>query len=105
MNIEKLIKYSPNNIYARDYYKAYNEFVRARNKLKKYEHNTDDRTSKIYRDLKNKFVFWNKKVPEKSVIAGKEEKKILAKQEENRLQERGYTTSPFYKNNHLDFLA
>lgn len=105
MNTEKLIKYSPNNIYAKDYYNAYNKFVRARNKLIKYEQNTNDRSSKIYRDLKNNFVFWNAKVPEKSVIAGKEEKKILAKQEENRLQERGYTTSPFYRNDHLDFLA
>lgn len=104
MNTNNLIKYSADNVCARDYYNAYNEFVRARNKLIKYEHKTDDRTSKIYRDLKNKFLFWDKKVPELSNVAGREEKKIIAKREEGDQFEK-FMSNPFYKHNHLDFWA
>ena len=48
----------------------------------------------------SEFLFWNAKVPEISQIAGKEEEKINAKQQEN-----SFASSPFYKNDKLDYMA
>lgn len=104
MGSETLIQYSPSNIYARKYYDAYNEFDKARKKVIAYEQQSDDRQSKVYHELMSQFLYWDAKVPELSQIAGKEEEKIAAKRKQQQ-QENLLTSSPFHKNDKLDFMA
>ena len=99
----RIYKYSPDNIYARNYYNACTEFDRIRNKVIAYEQQTDDRESPAYRAMMAKFDYWNKKVPETSNIAGKEEEKLTAQKEQEK--NNNYSTSPFYNNDRLDYLA
>ena len=100
----RIFTYSPNNIYANDYYNACNRFDAIRNKVIAYEHKTDDRSSANYKAMMNEFRYWDAKVPELSNIAGREEDR-LAEKKEQKQKENNFSTSPFYKNDKLDYMA
>ena len=97
----RIFTYSPNNIYANDYYNACNEFGNIRNKVIAYEHKTDDRNSAEYKAMLAEFSYWDAKVPELSNVAGEEENKLAKKEQENNK----YSVNPFYQNDRLDYMA
>ncbi len=105
----RVFSYSPNNIYANDYYNACNKFDKIRKEVIDYEHSTTDRESPAYRKMLNEFNYWDAKVPEKSNIAGKEEDRIRREKElENRQGNNPYMKMADFApntNHKLDFYA
>ena len=97
----RVFTYSPNNIYAGDYYSACKKFDSARNKVIQYEKSTPDRESPEYQRLMAEFTYWDNKVPETSNIAGKYENKLL-EQKENK--ESSGSNENISKNK-LDYMA
>ncbi len=81
METSRIFTYSPNNIYANDYYFACKKFDNARDKVIRYEHSTTDRESPEYQKLMQEFSYWDSKVPETSNIAGKYEDILKQKKE------------------------
>ncbi len=98
------ITYSHNNTKANDYYNALSKFYHSRDELRAYELKTDDRESNKYQQLVKEFEFWDSEAPKLSDIAGQEEEKLVTKKEEKK-QNNNYTSSPFYKDGHMDFMA
>ena len=99
----RINSFSSRNTYANNYYDAYKQFTKARNKVIKYENQTNDKKSPIFKALMSEYDYWNNKLPKLSNIAEKEEKKLKilqAKKDTN-----GNTQSPFYINNQLNYLA
>lgn len=81
----RVFTYSPNNIYANDYYNACKKFDNIRNKVIEYEHSTDDRESPEYQAMMREFTYWDAQVPKMSNIAGAEEDRLIeaAQQKKN----------------------
>ena len=82
----RVFTYSPNNIYANEYYNACRKFDNIQAKVINYEHKTDDRESPEYKKMMQEFDYWNKQVPETSNIAGTYEDKLTTKQEEKKTE-------------------
>ena len=102
----RVFSYSPNNIYASDYYNACRKFDKIRNDVIAYEHKTDDRESPEYKKMMVEFDYWNNKVPEISNIAGEyEDKLIMKRQEKNKEEEFAYNSNPISGTSKLDYYA
>lgn len=84
----RVFTYSPNNIYAHDYYSACKKYDDIKSKVIKYEHKTNDRESLEYQNLIEEFRYWDNKVPETSNIAGEYENKLAQKAEEKERAEK-----------------
>ena len=95
----RVFTYSPNNRYAKDYYNACKNFDNIRNKIIDYEHSTSDRESIKYEKRIEEFRYWDAKVPERSNIAGQEEWRLKAEQENNKDKNNSL------ENHKLDFYA
>ncbi len=100
----KIISYSPNNIYAGDYYHGCNKFDKIRNDIITYEHKTDDRESPKYKKMMAEFDYWNNKVPELSDIAGSYEEKLEIKKQE-KMQAREENSGAYGSNSRIDYFA
>ena len=100
----KLISYSPNNIYASDYYFGCNKFDKIRNEVIAYEHRTDDRESPKYKKMMEEFDYWNNKVPELSYIAGEYEEKLEMKNQE-KMQAREEDSGASGSKSKIDYFA
>lgn len=78
----KIFSYSPDNIYANDYYNACKKFDNIRAKVIDYEQKNNDRESSEYQKMMTEFTYWDAKVPETSNIAGAYEDRLAQKQAE-----------------------
>ena len=102
----RLFNYSPNNIYASDYYFACKKFDNIRDKVIRYEHSTPDRESLEYQKMMQEFSYWDNKVPETSNIAGTYED-ILKQKEESEINstQNNKLNSDKDSGHRLDYLA
>ena len=76
----RVFTYSPQNKYAADYYYACRKFDNIQDEIIKYENKTSDRNEVEYEKLMAEFKYWNKEVPRRSDIAGREEDRIKDEQ-------------------------
>ena len=102
----RVFSYSPNNIYANDYYNACRKFDKIRNDVIAYEHKTNDRESPEYKKMMAEFDYWDSKVPETSIIAENYEDKLkMQQQEKNKNEEFTYNSNPISGSSKLDYYA
>ena len=99
----RIFTYSPQNIYANDYYNACKHFDDIRNRVISYERSCDDRESPKYKKMMDEFTYWDAQVPLTSNKAGAEEEKLMAKKDV--VNNQNHSTSPYYVNDRLDYLA
>lgn len=83
--------FSPNNMYAQEYYNAYRQLNNAKYKLE----NSNPDSKSEQKTLEKNFDYWNKKVPQIS---------MKAKQEENRLESQQQDANNVLGNK-IDYMA